>query len=350
MIMISIHSFQELEPLRRELRLDRQILRRLRNAFFKEQATAEEALQAVPESCRDRLRQELRFHFLTGKGAYHSRLDGASKLVFGTPDGLLIESVVLRIRSGRTALCISTQAGCAARCGFCATGLMGLKRNLTADEILDQVIQAGRQVKAEGLAIRNVVLMGMGEPFHNETEVHTALSVLRSPQSFNFSGRHLTVSTIGIPGAMVRFAEKFLDVHLALSLHSARQKVRETLMPLARLYPLPALRAALETVTAIQGQPIMIEYLMLRNLTDTPADLGAMKEFLTGIPVHINLIPWNPVPGISGFTGSSLEQRQAFAKALKQAGFKVTLRYSLGADIAAGCGQLAKELETDKMR
>jgi 23S rRNA (adenine2503-C2)-methyltransferase len=219
---------------------------------------------------------------------------------------------------------------------------MGLAVNLTHDEILDQVSQANRVLRAEGRSVRNVVFMGMGEPFHNETAVYCALEVLLSPQSFGLSPRRVLVSTVGIPRAMVRCAERFPRVGMALSLHSARQEQREQLIPLARRFPLDELRATIAEVTAIQRRPLMIEYLMLAGRNDSDEDLRALTAYLGGLRVHVNLIPYNPIDEAPELRGTLAARRRDFAAGLSAAGFVVTTRRSLGGDIAAACGQLVR--------
>jgi 23S rRNA (adenine2503-C2)-methyltransferase len=340
--MTSIHDTSALEHLRRCLRIEPHHVRRMRNAFYKKHRTADEALASIPEPQRLALQGELTWHTLALHSRHDSQLDGATKLIFRTASGQLIESVVLRIASGRTSLCVSSQVGCAVRCQFCATGQMGVAQSLTRAEILDQVIQANRLLRVEGRSIRNVVFMGMGEPFHNEAEVAESLDVLLSPQCFDLSPAHVLVSTVGIPGAMVRCAERFPRVKMALSLHSARQAQRERIIPLARRFPLDELRTAMVAVTAIQRQPLMIEYLMLDGLNDSAEDLSELTAYLRGLSVHINLIPYNPIDDAPALRGTDPTRRRAFAAALTAAGFTVTIRYSLGADIAAACGQLVR--------
>jgi len=269
---------------------------------------------------------------------HDSKTDGATKLVFKTEDDCRVEAVILRIASGRTSLCISSQVGCAADCQFCATGSMGFVRNLTSDEMLDQVLLAKRILREEGRQLRNVVVMGMGEPLHNEKNLFQCLETLRDPRFFNLSENHLMVSTVGVPDAMVRFAEHFPGIQLALSLHSARQEVREQLMPIARVQTLEKLKAIFQRFGKTSG--FMIEYLMLKGINDGPEDLAALIDFLKGTDAHINLIQFNAHPGAK-YQPVTIEERKAFGDELKAAGFKVTLRYSLGDDIAAACGQLA---------
>ncbi len=343
---MSIHDQAAMERLRRKHRLDPHLLRRLRVAFYKHQHPAKTALQELPAPMAEAWAKEILFHPLTEQARYDSKIDGASKLIFQTDGGHLIETVILRIATGRTSLCVSSQAGCAAACVFCATGKLGLARNLTAAEILDQVVQANQSLRAEGRKVRNLVFMGMGEPFHNEAHLYEALEGLRSPHGFNFDEGRLLVSTVGVPEAMVRCSRKFPKISLALSLHSARQEVREKIVPLARRHSLDDLRQALQEVTALRQQPVMIEYTLLKGVNDQPEDVEALIGYLGNLSVHINLIPYNPIPAAPELTGTEKPEREAIAKTLKARGFKVTLRYSLGLDIAAACGTLAASKKT----
>jgi len=340
--MPSIHDLPAIDRLFKRERLTPHQLRLVRNTFYKQRRPADVALERLPADPRRRLNDEIRFHTLDLHLRHDSQVDGASKLIFRTAQGFLIESVILRIASGRTALCVSSQVGCAANCSFCATGKMGLAHDLSASEILDQLAQANLSLAEEGRRVRIVVFMGMGEPFHNETNLCDALEVLQSSRCFDLSPRQIVVSTVGIPDAMERFARRFPQTRLALSLHCVRPEVRESIVPLARKHDLAELREALHQVARIQQQTVMIEYLLLEGLTDTAEDFEALGRFLDGIPVHVNLIPYNPIDGAPALRGTSRARREEFGAALRNAGFKVTLRYSLGADIAAACGQLVQ--------
>ena len=340
--MISVHDHAGLNALARRCRVDPFLVRRFRTAFHKKQFTATDALKELPAEALPLFSREVDFHPLTLATRQDSRSDGATKLLFRTRSGELIESVILRIASGRTSLCLSTQAGCAAACAFCATGSLGLSRNLGAAEILDQVTQANLLLQPEGRRVRNLVFMGMGEPFHNEAELFRALDLLAAPEGLHIDPRRMLVSTVGIPDAMVRAAKRFPRLRLALSLHSARAEVRERIMPVARRHPLGALREALLQAAALQGELPMIEYLLLRDVNDTAADVLAVGEFLRGMKAHINLIPYNAIHGPAPFGATDPARHAEFAAALRQQGFTVTTRYSLGADIAAACGQLAR--------
>lgn len=344
--MVSIYDQIGIEELRRRNAVQPHRMKRFRNAFFKASQEWEDVLATLPENARSDFDRHVEIRCLELVDRHDSDVDGASKLVFRTADGHLIESVVLRPATGRTTLCISSQIGCACRCGFCATGMMGFTRDLTKDEILDQVFQAGRLIKPEGRSIRNVVFMGMGEPLLNLQHLFESLKLLQAAPYANYSGSRLMVSTVGIPQAIERFVEEFPALQLAVSLHSARQEVREKLMPVAAQYPLERLRKSL--ITASQGGKVMIEYLMLAGVNDRAEDARALEDFLQGLAVHINLIPYNEWEG-SSLRGTPRPQREEFARCLKAAGFNTTLRYSLGADIAAACGQLAqRKLSIDR--
>ncbi len=342
--MVSIYDTVGLEALRVRNAVQPHRMKLFLNALFKKAMDREGALAVLPGNAQKDFARSVAFQSLELFERHDSKLDGASKLVFQTVDNHLIESVLLRPKTGRISLCISTQVGCACSCGFCATAKMGFIRNLTAEEILDQVVLAGRIVALEGRSIRNVVFMGMGEPLLNQENLFQSLEFLRAVPFFNYAGSRLMVSTVGIPAEMERFSARFPDVQLALSLHSARQEVREKLMPKAREYTLDSLRESL--VEASRNGKVMIEYLMLAGVNDGDVDFQALENYLRDIPVHINIIPFNEYAGCN-LRGTPRAEMNAFADRLKAAGFYTTLRYSLGTDIAAACGQLVQQRKRD---
>ena len=335
--MTNIYDVEALESLRKSSRVDPDIIRKFRNVLFKQAADWNEALNVIPNEKKSFFRDNIKEQSLLLHNSLASEIDGAEKLIFKTSDNHLIETVILKPESGRTALCISSQVGCSCYCSFCATGLMGFSRNLTINEILDQVLIANRLVKLENRSIRNIVFMGMGEPFLNQNTVFDAINVLIDPAFFNLSSSHITVSTVGIVPGMLAYSEKLPNCRLALSLHSAIQSVRERLMPEARNYPLSTLRKALEEVS--KKGSVMIEYLLLKDITDKSEDLEALICFVRDLPVHINLIPFNTFVG-SNLIGSTEQNSIVFSEKLKNNGLSVTLRRSLGSDIMAACGQL----------
>lgn len=344
--MTTIYDIDSIEKLRMRNAVQPHRLKLFRNALFKNSNTWAEALETLPEPAWEDFDRSIEFQCLELVERHDSEVDGASKLIFRTHDRHLIESVVLRPKSGRTSICISSQVGCACYCSFCATGKMGFTRNLTVAEILDQISQANRMVRPEGRTIRNVVFMGMGEPLLNIEHVFQSLELLQDPRFYDLAGSRITVSTVGIPQAMEQFTTAYPDVHLALSLHSANQQVRQRMMPQARVYPLEQIRETL--VKASKHRKVMVEYLMLAGVNDREEDLLALEHYLKGIPVHINLIPFNEFPG-SSLRGTPLEERVVFGERLKAAGFQTTLRYSLGSDIAAACGQLVQHKQKESL-
>lgn len=332
----SIFDRLGVEALRKEWRLDPTVIRRLRVDLLKHFLPDEQALSTCPAP------ERLKLHTLSLYHRSDSEIDGATKLLLKTATGMLIESVILRVASGRTALCVSSQVGCAAACDFCATGKMGIARNLSSAEILDQLLIAGQLLAIEGRRVRNIVFMGMGEPFHNEANLYETIESLTAPDLFHHPPTKLLVSSVGVADAMVRFARRFPTVNLALSLHSVRQDTREQLIPLARSYPLDQLREAVHEVNTLTDSPVMIEYLMLAGRNDSLDEARELVEWVRGLRVHVNLIPYNPIEESPHLAGSDKPTREAFAAQLKAAGIDTTLRYSLGQDIAAACGQLVR--------
>ena len=214
--MVSIHDPAAVEEVRHRLRIEPNHLRQMKNVLFKHHRSVETGLLELPEPQREPFARAVDFRFLELDSRHDSSIDGASKLVFRNRAGLRLESVILRIATGRTSLCVSSQIGCAVRCGFCATGQMTLAADLTRDEILDQVVQANTLLAPENRAVRNVVFMGMGEPLLTETAVYAALDVLSAPAAFNLTPTRLLVSTVGIPDAMVRCATRYPRLGMAL--------------------------------------------------------------------------------------------------------------------------------------
>jgi 23S rRNA (adenine2503-C2)-methyltransferase len=342
---VSIYEGDAVERMRHERRIDPQCLRRFRNALLKHGYSDGDALAKLPIEVREAFADRVDLHVLELHSRSDSQQDGASKLLFRTRAGMLIESVILRIATGRTTLCVSSQVGCAAACDFCATGKMGVAQNLAPAEILDQVAQARQMLAGEGRTLRNLVFMGMGEPFQNEENLYATLEALLAPELFHQPPSRVLISTVGLPDSMIRCARRFPAVNLALSLHSANQATRESIIPLARRYSLDELRRAVAEVNRIQPPrtEVLVEYLLLAGVNDSPDAARELIDWLEGLRVHVNLIPFNPIEDAPHLQGSDREAREAFGAKLKAAGFKTTIRYSLGADVAAACGQLVRK-------
>ncbi len=333
----------DVELVRRDLRIDPHLIKKFRHRFLRNHGGDDFSLEVFPDELRHRFDGLLQFHTLELADRIDSKVDGATKLLFRTASGKTVESVILRAGTGRSTLCLSTQVGCAAACTFCATGYMGMAVNLSPSEILDQVVQAGELLAKEGRRLRNLVFMGMGEPFHNQESLHLAIGQLVSARHFDWPASRIMVSTVGIPDTMLVFARRFPSVHLAISLHAATQRTRARLIPLARRYPLDQVWNTIRDVNEVQGHPMMIEYLMLEGINDTASDASFLIHFLAGLNVHVNLIPYNPTQDAPELTSSPRKVRDRFAKRLREAGYVTTIRHSLGTDIEAACGQLVRK-------
>jgi 23S rRNA (adenine2503-C2)-methyltransferase len=266
--------------------------------------------------------------------------DGTTKFLLKLADGRLIEAVYIPDTPAET-LCISTQVGCAMKCGFCLTGRMGLTRNLTAGEIAGQVRVLLRETGLLGRAF-NIVLMGMGEPLHNYDETMKALRMLHDEHGLALPERRITLSTVGVLPAMARLATESIMPNLAISLHSTTEDQRDALVPVNRKYGLQDLVDACRAFPLKRRRRITFEYVLLAGVNDTPADARRLVKLLHGIKAKVNLIPLNEAAGIP-FDRPSDERVNAFAKALADHGLTVSVRKSRGRDIRAACGQLIVE-------
>lgn len=260
------------------------------------------------------------------------------KVLFRLPDGQFIETVLMRYERRRT-LCISTQAGCAMGCVFCATGQMGFMRNLTVAEIVGQVIYFARELAAEGEHVTNIVMMGMGEPLHNYKNTLTALDRLTDPAGFNLGARKITISTVGLVPAIRRFADEQRQTPLAVSLHAATDEERSRLMPVNRRWPIAELMDACRYYIEKTGRRMTFEWALISGENDTEEQAHKLGELLRGMLCHVNLIPLNPTAGYGGVP-SSPERVARFQEVLETYGVSSTVRVRRGIDIQAGCGQL----------
>jgi 23S rRNA (adenine2503-C2)-methyltransferase len=260
------------------------------------------------------------------------------KVLLRLADGEAVEAVLMAY-DGRRTVCVSSQVGCAVRCAFCATGLGGWTRNLSAGEIVEQVLYYARQLRANGQAVSNVVYMGMGEPFLNYEAVRRSIDVLNDPDGFDLGARRVTVSTAGLVPGIERLADEGLPVGLAISLHAPTDELRDRLVPLNRRYPLERLIAACREYTARTRRRVTFEYALIDGVNDGPGEADALARLLRGLLCHVNLIPVNPVAELP-YRPSPHERVVAFERRLREQGVNATLRVSRGADIQAGCGQL----------
>ncbi len=259
------------------------------------------------------------------------------KWLFGLADGQQIETVLMHY-PGRTTVCVSSQAGCAMACGFCATGQAGFRRHLTAGEIVEQVVRAAREAKATERRLSNVVFMGMGEPLANYNATWGA--VTRLHESLGLSARHLTISTVGIVPGIHKLAQESLPVGLAVSLHAANDKLRNELVPVNRRYPLATLIAACRGYIGNRNRRLSFEWACIAGVNDRMQDAHELADIAVALGAHVNLIPLNPTPGYL-VMGSTRTAVRSFADALRDRDVNVTVRQTRGTSIDAACGQLA---------
>lgn len=294
---------------------------------------------------REKLAEEIVWAGLVPEIILQSKDGETVKTLFRLPDDREIEAVLMRYEERRT-LCISTQAGCAMGCVFCATGQMGFKRHLTSGEIVAQVMYYARQLKEQGDQVTNVVLMGMGEPFHNYQNTLKAIDQLNDPKGLNLGARRFTISTVGLVPAIRRFADEKRQVNLAISLHAANDEERSALLPINRKYPLEEVISACRYYIEQTGRRVTFEWALIRGENDTPETAHELAKLLKGMICHVNVIPLNPTQKFAG-QATTRERAQAFADILNKAGITCTIRIRRGIDIQAGCGQLASRQSKD---
>lgn len=316
----------------------------MRRAVFSGEADSYEQITVLPENLRRALSEEAPFLSLRLKRLQGSRDGRAYKAVLSLSDSLDIETVLLKPSLTRWTVCLSTQVGCAVGCTFCATGLMGYKRSLSAEEITDQVLFWKRFLIREALGGRvdNVVYMGMGEPFAAYENVAESLKTLMDQRQFAIGARHISVSTAGIAPKIELFARDFPQVNLALSLHAANDRLREKLVPLNKAYPLAKLAEALRSYLSRTRRKVFLEYVLLRGENDSSEHAAELIAFVRSVGepalLHVNLIAFNPTE--TSHRSVSEEEARAFQARLLAAGLKSTVRQNLGRDIDGACGQL----------
>lgn len=320
------------------------------------------AMSNLPTTLRQRLANEALIGPMIVRSEQHSKDDRTRKILLELADGKLIESVLMLYpplgeSSARATVCVSSQAGCAFGCTFCATGQMGFDRHLSAGEIVAQVLYFARELRiapwtAAGLPgskaidhITNIVLMGMGEPLHNYENVLRALRILNSPDGFNLGARHMTVSTVGLVPAIHKLSQEQLQVNLAISLHAPTDELRRQTMPVNRKYPIQELIAACKAYIEATGRQVTFEYVLLSGVNDTPTHAHQLGELLAPLKqfAHVNCIPVNVTA--AGYQPPGPDAIRTFRAILHEHGVSNTVRAERGDDIAAACGQLRTRFE-----
>ena len=315
--------------------------------IFRRRVRTWEEMTNLPAALREKLRTEFPPVSLTQVRVSGSE-DTTRKFLFKLGDGQLVESVLIPAspalygeRSDRRTICISSQVGCAYGCKFCASGLDGWKRNLSAGEIVDQLLQ----VEAiAGERINNIVFMGMGEPMANYDNLLRAIGILNAPWGVGLGARHMTVSTSGLVPQIRKLAEQPLQIRLAISFHGATDEVRSRIMPVNKKYPLAELLDACADYVERKRQKITFEYILIEGVNDSDEQARLLAKHARRIGAKVNLIPYNTVTGLD-WVRPAEDVQEAFLRTLRNAGVDATLRREKGHDIAAACGQLRLQVE-----
>jgi 23S rRNA (adenine2503-C2)-methyltransferase len=322
-------------------------LKQIHQALYKDLVESIDEMTTISAPLREELKKEFFFNSLEPSSVQKSLKDSTVKVAFRTRDGLYLESVLMSHLKGRKTVCVSSQVGCAMACTFCATGKLGLFRNLHFYEIVDQLLFFDRMLKKETERVDNLVFMGMGEPMLNYENVIKAIRIINDPKKLEKGARHLTISTCGIVPGIEKLIQEKIQVKLAISLHAPNDKLRNEIMPVNKGYPLEKLMDTLDKFTDLTNKRVMYEYVMLSDVNDKPVLAHELGQLLKGRLAHVNLIPWNPIGGDSTYKRSKLTDMKHFQEILSRYGVTATIRASLGDDIAAACGQLAKNSKTE---
>jgi 23S rRNA (adenine2503-C2)-methyltransferase len=314
-------------------------LKQAYQAVFENLIESWEEATNLPKNLRAELNKECSLHI--NARPYESRDGKTIKAVFILEDRTTVEAVLMRQRDGRNTLCVSSQVGCPLACEFCATGRLGYKRGLSSDEIVRQALFFARSLRANGERINNIVFMGMGEPLLNYGEVMKAVHIFNDKHMFNIGARKISISTVGIPKGISKLTNEPLQINLAVSLHAPNDKIRNELMPINKKYPIGEVLRATAKYIKKTGRRVMIEYLLLKNINDSPecarelADL--LKHELKRL-FFVNLIAYNPA---GRYQPSEKQRLEQFKNILEKSGIAVTQRFRFGRDIRGACGQLA---------
>lgn len=311
--------------------------------LYRELVTDFDAMTNLPTNLRARLRATARIGASRAIAEYVSADGLTRKVLLALDDGQTIEAVLMLYpETARRTVCISTQVGCPIGCPFCATGQAGYVRNLTAGEIVAQVLHFVRALRPN--AITNIVIMGMGEPLMKFDVTWQAIESLTDPTRFGLGARRITVSTAGIVPGIERLARERLQINLAISLHASDDTLRDVLVPLNRKYPLREVMRAARAYAERTHRRVTFEYALMDGVNDSPEQARALTRLLRDLLCHVNLIPLNPTSA-SPYRRSPEARVLAFEKILREAGIPTTLRVERGIEIAAGCGQLRQRIE-----
>lgn len=333
---------KKMKELLKAMDLEKFRISQIIQAIFKQGISDFKKISTLPEDLRKKLSGKLEIYCLELLKESRSKDGTTTKALFQTKDGCRIESVLMRFRDGRNSVCVSSQAGCRLGCTFCATGKMGFKRNLSSEEISDQVLFFLHRLAGEKQKITNVIYMGMGEPLMNYDGVLESVRVLNDKTLFDLGARNITISTAGICEGIEKLAEENIQINLAVSLHAADQEKRQLIMPVAKMYSLEKLIASIKKYISRTNRRVSFEYIMLKGINDGDDDATKLAVLTEDLLCHVNLIPYNATDG-SGMAASDRNRIKRFREILESHGIPVTVRVSLGQEIDAACGQLANK-------
>lgn len=311
-------------------------LKQAKKHLYQEFLTDWSESTVLPQDIKERLNRECPINIEADTTT--SKEGDTTKAVIKLSDGLRIETVLMKHTGGRNTICVSSQVGCALNCAFCATGMMGFKRDLHTWEIVAQVIFFARLLKEEGERVTNVVFMGMGEPFLNYENVMSAIRVLNDKEGFDLGARNFSISTAGVIEGIERLSEEDLQINLAISLHAPDNETRTKLMPINRKYPLESVLEAVSRYTEKTNRQVMFEYMLIKDVNDSDRHAEKLAKIMKNYLYMVNLISYNPT---GPFKPSPTKRIESFKEILETRGVKVTRRYSFGSDIKSACGQLA---------
>ena len=297
----------------------------------------------VPANLRSKLTDALPFATMVLEHEVVTDNGDTAKMLYRTFDGQYVETVLMLYRD-RATVCVSCQVGCAVGCAFCATGIGGLMRNLTAGEMVQQTVDAARRAGELGRPLTNLVMMGMGEPLQNYADTMRFIGIIHDPRAMNFGARRITISTSGIVPRIDALALEPYQVNLAVSLHAPNDELRSRLVPINRRYPVAELMAACDRYIAATGRRISFEYALMNGINNSDEIARELGRLLHGRLCHVNIIPFNPVEMLE-FERPDPAGIERFAEIVRSMGIPTTVRYSRGVEIAAACGQLRAQHE-----
>src|SRR5574344_2112773 len=341
-------KYKKMKQLIADMRLPEYRYKQLLDAVFLQGIMRFEDMKLLPKTLREKLVEQFGETVVEIKAIHHEKSMQTDKVLFELSDGNRVETVGLFYKEGWNSFCISSQSGCGFGCKFCATGTLGLRRNLTVDEITDQILYFMQQ----GCSINSISFMGMGEPFANP-QVFEALHDLTAPELFGLSQRRITISTIGIVPGIQKLTREYPQVNLAYSLHAPTDRLRETLMPITKTYPLGQVLDTLDQHIRQTNRKVFLAYIMLKDVNDSDRHAEQLTKLLFKhkkyLPLyHLDLIPYNQTTVTETMVPSSHTRIKAFCRIIHNAGISVNIRTQFGSDINAACGQLAGAYRDDQ--